>query len=76
MDSNKVIFFTLSAAGVYRNLFFFPGSVFDQLKNLVETRKDIKVVLLIHDIYDKFAGNFSSITSDNFKIEIVKIPIN
>src|SRR3989344_5021532 len=75
MNRTKVIFFTLSSAGVYRNLFFFPESVFNKLKNLVGTREDIKIVLLTYDAYyDKFVSNFSGIKNKNFIIEKETIP--
>src|SRR3989344_2501640 len=45
--SLKTIFITLSSPNVYRNLFFFPESVFFQLKSAVERNQLFRVVIVV-----------------------------
>src|SRR3989338_1451219 len=76
MKKEKVIFFTLNSSIVFRNLFFFPNSVFDQLKNLIKGRKDIKVVLVMDEgAYDKYHEHFVSLVGDNFSMERIIFPL-
>lgn len=43
----KTIFFTLSSTASYRNLLFFPGSVYDRLWQVATTRQDLRFVFLV-----------------------------
>lgn len=70
----KTIFFTISSPLVYRNLFFFPGSVFDKLKKLVSNRGDLRFVFLVQkkDL-EKYRNFFGSNLGDKFILEAVKV---
>lgn len=54
----RTIFFSLSSSGVYRNLFFFPESVFTQLKEYLQREPDTRVVIIMplrfRDKYQSF----------------------
>ncbi len=68
----KTIFFSLSFNNVFKNLFFFKGSLFFKLKEALAQRKDLKVVFILPRGYDKkyeqfIRDNFSG----NYDIEIV-----
>ncbi len=70
----KTFFFTISSPLVYRNLFFFPGSVFDKLKKLVFLDKNLRFVFLVQkkDL-EKYRNFFGSNLGENFVLEAVKV---
>lgn len=70
----KTIFFTISSPLVYRNLFFFPGSVFDKFKRIVSERNDLRFVFLVQkkDL-EKYLNFFGSNLGENFILEAVKV---
>ena len=74
MQNMKTFFFTISSPLVYRNLFFFPGSVFDKLKKLVFLDKNLRFVFLVQkkDL-EKYRNFFGSNLGENFVLEAVKI---
>lgn len=78
-DDRKTIFITLSAPAVFRNLFFFPGSVFDKLKDAVKTSNNLRVVIVIPmQFYDKYQPFFSEKLvglENKIFIESVRLPI-
>lgn len=74
MQNLKTIFFTVSSPLVYRNLFFFPGSVFDKLKKLVSENKNLRFVFLVHKKdHEKYANFLKDVLGENFLIESVKV---
>ncbi|MFY9462681.1 MAG: CDP-glycerol glycerophosphotransferase family protein [Candidatus Sungiibacteriota bacterium] len=73
----KTIFFSLSSFGVYRNLFFFPESVFEQLKERLRADRDTRVVIIIPlPFRDKYAP---FLADDGLKerliVEIIDAPM-
>ncbi|HBT81635.1 TPA: hypothetical protein DEB04_02865 [Candidatus Giovannonibacteria bacterium] len=74
--NSETIFISLSSMAVFKNLFFFPGSVFDQLKKMLEERKNLKIVLLLPDkvYYGKYSPFFSSVAGEQFAIEVAPAP--
>lgn len=70
----KTIFFTISSPLVYRNLFFFPGSVFDKLKKLVSERPNLQFVFLVQkkDL-EKYKNFLHDSLNENFLVEAVKV---
>ena len=44
----KTIFITMTSNMVFRNLFFFPGSVFDRLCTALKERPDLRVVVILN----------------------------
>lgn len=74
IDHKKTVFFTISSPLVYRNLFFFPGSVFDKLKKLVSERSDLRFVFLVQKKdYEKYKNFLHDYLGKNFLIEYVKV---
>lgn len=70
----KTVFFTISSPLVYRNLFFFPGSVFDKSKKLVFENKDLRFVFLVQKKdFEKYTNFLKDNLGENFLIEAVKI---
>lgn len=70
----KTIFFTISSPLVYRNLFFFPGSVFDKLKKLVSENKNIRFIFLVQKKdFEKYKNFFGEDLGENFILEGVKV---
>lgn len=65
----RTIFFSLSSSGVYRNLFFFPQSVFTQLREYLREDPDTRVVVIMplrfRDTYS------SSLTDDDLKDRLI-----
>lgn len=52
----KTIFFAVTTKNVFRNLFFFPGSVFYRLMDTLKQRSDLRIVFLFpRKDYPKFA---------------------
>lgn len=70
----KTTFFTISSPLVYRNLFFFPGSVFDKLKKLVLENKDLRFIFLVQKKdFEKYQNFFGANLGENFILEAVKV---
>lgn len=61
---------------VFKNLFFFPGSVFDQFKKLLGEKKELKIVLLFPDkvYYEKYSPFFPPVVGNQFVIEVAPSP--
>lgn len=73
-EEKKTIFFTISSPLVYRNLFFFPGSVFDKLKKIVFRNKDLRFVFLTpKKDYEKYKNFLRENLGENFILEGVKV---
>lgn len=72
----RTIFFSLSSPGVYRNLFFFPESVFAQLKEYLRGAPDTRVVMIMPlRLRDKYAASFmEDDLKDRIIIETVAVP--
>ena len=70
----KTVFFTISSPLVYRNLFFFPGSVFDKLKKIVSERNNLRFVFLVQkkDV-EKYTNFLKADLGENFLVEGVKV---
>lgn len=74
MKKLKTIFFTLSVTSVYRNLLFFPGSVFDRLKTISQERDDLRFVFLVpHKDMPKYIHLNSCDWHDRLIIESVTV---
>ena len=60
MDNSKIktIFISLSSPAVFRNLFFFPGSFFEQVKKNLKESDDYRIILLMSSHYQKKYGVF------------------
>lgn len=56
----KTLFFSISSSAVYRNLFFFPGSLFDELGRVLRERDDLRVVMLLPP---QFRDKYGSLVS-------------
>ncbi len=70
MRELKTIFFTLSSPLVFRNLFFFPGSVFDQLREKVAQDQNLRIVFLVQKRdYEKYLPFFADHLSDRIILE-------
>lgn len=71
----KTLFFPLSSKDVYRNLFFFPGSVFERLKEFLKSNTAVRVVFIIPSKdYDKFAPMIAPSLCTNCVIETADFP--
>lgn len=72
----RVIFFAVSSSAVFRNLFFFPSSVFDRFKEKMAVQKNFRVVFLMPKEFEKKFPEFveECRKSEKFKIEFIKIP--
>lgn len=44
----KTLFITMTSNMVFRNLFFFPGSVFDRLVQTLKSRQDLRLVVILN----------------------------
>ncbi len=70
MRELKTIFFTLSSSLVFRNLFFFPGSVFHKLLEKINEDPNLQVVFLVQKRdYEKYLPFFASHLSDRIILE-------
>lgn len=68
----KTIFFAVTTKNVFRNLFFFPGSVFYRLVDLTKAKTDLKVVFIFpRKDYPKFADFVEPYKSDRCVMELV-----
>src|SRR3989344_3035590 len=76
MPKEKVILFPLSSSAVFRNLFFFPSSVFERLKEKLNVQDGVRVVFLLSpghkEKYPEFVKECQA--SEIFKIEYIPIP--
>lgn len=54
----KNVFLTLSSIGVFKNLFFFPGSVFDRLIKKLKESRSVRLVILMPPAYSGKYGSF------------------
>ena len=72
----KTVFFSLSTSAVFRNLFFFPGSVCDRLDELLRRSAAVRVVLLIPEEHrHKYHEFLTARKSDRFMVEYVSVPL-
>lgn len=73
----KTIFLSLSSTGAYRNLFFFPESVFAQMKARLRQDHDTRVVVIIplsfRNKYGSLLGTDADL-KDRVIIEIAVVP--
>jgi len=70
----KTIFFTLSTTAVYRNLLFFPGSVYDRLRRIVRERDDLCIVFLVPEKdFHKYAVLFGEDIADRMLLQPVSV---
>src|SRR3989338_839906 len=76
MPKEKVILFPLSSSAVFMNLFFFPSSVFERLKEKLNVQDGVRVVFLLSpehkEKYPEFVKECQA--SEIFKIEYIPIP--
>ena len=49
---------SVSNNNVFRNLFFFPGSVFNQLADLLERNFELKIVFVLPPVRENDFGKF------------------
>lgn len=75
----KTLFISVSSPATFRNLFFFPGSVFDRLGEAFLRERGIKVVLIMSSHarkkYDFFFSTRRERYGDRLHIEIVDVPL-
>ncbi len=73
----KTIFFSLSSSAVYRNLFFFPESVFTLLKEYLRAHADTRVVIIVPLPFRNKYMPF--LAEDNLKeqiiVEVIDVPM-
>src|SRR3989344_2803601 len=71
----KTILVTLSNRAVYRNLFFFPGCVFDQIKELAGQREDCRIVVIVPKKDNwKYVGKLGEGENKLYSFEFVEAP--
>ena len=71
----RTIFISLSSSAVYRNLFFFPGSVFDLAKELLREKENLRIVFLIpQEHYAKYGPFFEGINRERCVAVTVTVP--
>ena len=74
----KTIFFSLSSLSAYRNLFFFPESVFALLKERLRANPDTRVVVIIplpfRDKYGPLVADENLMRQGRLIIEIADVP--
>lgn len=70
----KTLFFNLSSPDVFRNLFFFPGSVHSHMMDAIRARHDLRIVYIVNK---KDLGKYSQFLAGDLgercKIEAIKI---
>ncbi|OHA20655.1 MAG: hypothetical protein A2836_02235 [Candidatus Taylorbacteria bacterium RIFCSPHIGHO2_01_FULL_45_63] len=70
----KTIFVTMPNVSVFRNLYFFPKSFFNQLEDALKLKKDTRVVFLVHKgDYEKYIWFFKPHLSDRVIVEEVLV---
>lgn len=71
-QSQKTLFISLSSQAVFRNLFFFPESFFDQLHSFLQKETDWRVIILTPDrMMDKYLPLMKDRLSDRIILEPV-----
>ena len=70
---HKTIFISVSHMATFRNLFFFPGSVFDQMKRILQNDPTRRVVLIFPERIVKKYESFFVGAPDNLIIETAKV---
>lgn len=74
-NAQKTVFISLSSSPVFRNLFLFPGSVFDRCKRLIRERVGICFVFLVpEEQFAKYRHLFEGVDDTNFLVEAVSAP--
>lgn len=70
----KTLFFNLSSPDVFRNLFFFPGSVHSHMMNALYARPELQIIYIVNK---KDLGKYSQFLAGNLgercKIEAIKV---
>ena len=76
MPTQKTIFIALSSPAVFRNLFFFPQSFFERIKEYMQTHAELRVVFLVPPQFREKYGAFLKTPElgDRIQYEIVGIP--
>lgn len=74
-NRERVIFFVVSSSAVFRNLFFFPSSVFDRLKERLATEENFRIVFMMPKEFQKKFPEFIAECSkhNSFNIEFIAI---
>ncbi len=72
----RTIFFSLSTSAVYRNLFFFPKSVYGRLREILKNRDDSRVIFLLpvehREKYPEFIKECAEL-GNKCAVEFVKV---
>ena len=68
------LFFSFSAQTVFKNFFFFEGSLFDMLKQHLDKHEDICIVLLLPEISGAYDSFFSTRKHPHIIIEKIPFP--
>lgn len=70
----KTIFISLSSIAAFRNLFFFPGSFYDQLRQKLKDDAELRIVIIMPDrYYEKVAPFLEKDINERFMIETVRL---
>ncbi|MEK7541989.1 MAG: CDP-glycerol glycerophosphotransferase family protein [Patescibacteria group bacterium] len=76
--TEKVIFISMSSPAAFRNLFFFPGSLFDRLEEAFSRGPGFSVVLVMsphaRQKYDFFFAARTARYGDRLRIEVADVP--
>ncbi len=71
----RTFFFSFSSPTVFKNLFFFPGSLYDRIKTELGRDPSLRVVFLFPEReYEKFLPFFEADLSDQIICEKVALP--
>ncbi|MEK7636746.1 MAG: CDP-glycerol glycerophosphotransferase family protein [Patescibacteria group bacterium] len=72
----KTIFIALSSPAVFRNLFFFPQSFFERVKEYMRTHTELRVIFLVPPQFREKYGAFLKTPElgDRIQYEIITVP--
>ena len=78
MGHKKTLVISISSSASFRNLFFFPGSMFDRLAQVFAQDYALRVVLVMsshaRQKYDFFFSQYGAQYGDRLSIEVVDVP--
>ena len=77
--AKKTVCISISSSASFRNLFFFPGSVYDRLEEAFSTDPGLTVVLIMsshaRQKYDFFFSGEGKRYGDRLRIEVADVPL-